>query len=248
MIRLSPYLATCTELSRRSADKAILDGRIHQNGVLVSDFYVEATDGLTLDGKPILKQTDHEVILWAYNKPAYQIVTRNDPYERYSVFEALADLTSGRLVSVGRLDYESEGLLLLTNTPALAHALETSRLPRTYHIWVRGRLKNTDLSHIVQGCCLDGIVYRPCEASIVKYHARTNHTELLITLDEGKKREVRVLMSALGTHVDRLIRLSFGPFHLNDLKSGYWDIMKIPELLMKTVQEKHQARGQALST
>ena len=118
----------------------------------------------------------------------------------------------GPLVTVGRLDYDSEGLLLVANSPTLVHTLETSTMERCYIVHVRGHLKDRDLDHIRRGCTYEGVHYRPCALSIQQRRGMTS--VLRIVLTEGKNREIRCLMRSAHLTVQRLIRISFGPFGL----------------------------------
>lgn len=217
MIRLAPYIAMRSDLSRRQAEKAILEGRISLDGQIVSTFCVDSVEGLVLDGCAL--ERPKEARMWAYHKPVGELVTRYDPQGRATVFESVrTSVPEGPLVAIGRLDYESEGLLLFTNTPIIAHQLETSRWERTYQVWVRGRLCRKSLINLAKGACIDEIFYRPFTFVIGEQEG--TRTCLTLKLQEGKKREIRLLMRAIKLQVLRLTRISFGPFELGTLGKG----------------------------
>ena len=210
-MRLAPYIASRASLSRRQAERAILEGRVCVNGVVWKDFLMDPEAHITLDGQALGALPTPR--LWSYFKPRGQLVTRDDPQGRPTVFDALRrQRPHGPLVTVGRLDYASEGLLLVTNTPTLAHRLETSGLERVYIVQVRGGVNPTDLDRIQRGCTYEGMTYRPCA---IQVQSRCGPLTILqITLTEGKNREIRHLMRSAHLSVQRLMRQSFGPFSL----------------------------------
>ncbi len=217
MIRLAPYIAQRAPLSRRQAEQAIKMGRIAVDGVVATDFYAESFTTIALDGADLLLPPSPK--MWLYYKPVGELVTRFDPQGRPTVFDALRpQLPEGPLVCVGRLDYESEGLLLLTNAPSVAHSLEKGRLNRCYRVWVRGQLTEDRINALENGMTIEDIYYRPCRIMVERQS--DGCSQVLVTLTEGKKREIRVLMSAINQHVTRLMRISFGPFRLGGLVAG----------------------------
>jgi 23S rRNA pseudouridine2605 synthase len=217
VIRLAPYIAQRAPLSRRQAEQAIKMGRITVDGVVATDFYAESFTTIGLDGTDLLLPPPPK--MWIYYKPVGELVTRFDPQGRPTVFDALRpQLPEGPLVCVGRLDYESEGLLLLTNAPSVAHSLEKGRLNRCYRVWVRGQLTDDRIKALENGMTIEDIYYRPCR--IIVERQSDGCSQVLVTLTEGKKREIRVLMSAVNQHVTRLMRISFGPFRLGGLVAG----------------------------
>ena len=217
MIRLAPYIAQRAPLSRRQAEQAIKMGRIAVDGVVATDFYAESFTTIALDGADLLLPPSPK--MWIYYKPVGELVTRFDPQGRPTVFDALRpQLPEGPLVCVGRLDYESEGLLLLTNAPSVAHSLEKGRLNRCYRVWVRGQLTEDRINALENGMTIEDIYYRPCRIMVERQS--DGCSQVLVTLTEGKKREIRVLMSAINQHVTRLMRISFGPFRLGGLVAG----------------------------
>jgi 23S rRNA pseudouridine2605 synthase len=202
------------------------DGRVALNGRVLDSpaIKVEKGDILTVDGKVI--DEPEAARLWRYHKPVGLVTTHVDPKGRPTVFQHLPkDLP--RVISVGRLDYNTEGLLLLTNDGELARALElpATGLMRRYRVRARGRVTQDRLDKLKDGITVEGVRYGPIEARLDK--AKDNDNEaganlwLTVTLTEGKNREVRRVMEALNLTVNRLIRLSYGPFALADLARGY---------------------------
>lgn len=218
-IRLGPYLASRTALSRRQAEEAVRQGRLSMNGEVVSSYTLTLTGDLYLDGQKVCEPEERKV--WIYHKPPREMVTHWDPQGRPTVFETVRDILryEGPLVSVGRLDYRSQGLLVMTNTPKIAHTMETSRMPRVYDVEVQGLWNDKNIKEIEKGVCIDGIEFEPCQ--IRHKETRGEHHKFHITLTEGKKREIRILMEAIDLHVTFLCRLSFGPILLKGLPMGH---------------------------
>lgn len=222
-VRLAPYIASHSSFSRRQAEQMIIQGRVSMDGHIVKEFVVPHIGRVCIDNQALDQTPDPQ--LWSYYKPVGELVTRADPEGRRTIFETLrTKVPEGRLISVGRLDYASEGLLLMTNTPSLAHNLETSSLRRKYHVWVEGRLNPPQLFTLSQGAYIEGIRYKPCRIKILENKAGKAH--LSMSLKEGKKREIRILLASIGLTVTRLLRISFGPFDLGDLKER--DLISIP--------------------
>jgi 23S rRNA pseudouridine2605 synthase len=230
--RLAPYIAARSVLSRRQAEQALLDGRITLNGIPITSFcfsqdQAHSLNQLALDGT-VLDLPPAKV--WMYHKPMGVIVTHYDPQGRLTFLEALGEhCPDGPLVSVGRLDLYSEGLLLLTNRPSIAHKLERSSWRRRYRVWINGMLSPEAMTWLEQGPTLDGIVYRPCSISIEQANAQGSC--ILLTLQEGKNREIRRLIGALDLKIQRLVRIAFGPFALRNLALG--TLKDIPASFLK---------------
>ena len=217
--RIAKIIARVGVCSRRDAEKLIAGGHVTLDGEKVATQGVRATPDQTIaiDGRP-LKQPE-PTRLWRYHKPTGLVTTHRDPQNRPTVFEKLPARLP-RVVSVGRLDINSEGLLLLTNDGAFARALElpAAGWERKYRVRLFGRLTQADLDKLALGTTLDGVRYGPVIADLER--ARGVYAWASVSLKEGKNREVKRLMESLGCKVARLIRVQFGPFHLGQLEPG----------------------------
>lgn len=217
--RIAKALARAGVASRRDAERLIADGRVAVNGTQLATpaFLVSPRDRITLDGQPV--QRPEALRLWRYHKPAGLVTTHRDPAGRPTVFEHLPPELP-RVISVGRLDLNTEGLLLLTNDGALARSLElpSSGWLRRYRVRAFGRPDVEALAGLRQGITVDGIAYGPVEALLER--ADGANAWLTVSLREGKNREVRTVLEAVGLKVNRLIRVSYGPFQLGHLPAG----------------------------
>ncbi len=217
--RIAKRLARAGIASRREAETMIAAGRIAVNGKVLESpaVNVKRTDIITVDGKP-LKQTER-TRLWLYHKPAGLVTTNRDPEGRPTVFEALpAEMP--RVLSVGRLDINTEGLLLLTNDGGLSRVLElpSTGWLRRYRVRAHGKVTQVQLDELKNGIAVDGVFYGSIEATLEREQGA--NVWISIGLREGKNREVKNILGALGLTVGRLIRVSFGPFQLGDLEEG----------------------------
>ncbi|WP_455480965.1 pseudouridine synthase [Bartonella sp. B12(2025)] len=217
--RIAKRLARAGVASRRDAEMMIFAGRIVVNGKVVTTpaFNVIRSDVIKVDGKPLAPV--ERTRLWLYHKSAGLVTTNRDPEGRPTVF---GNLPKGmpRVLSVGRLDINTEGLLLLTNDGGLARVLE---LPltgwvRKYRVRAHGRVKQSALDNLKNGIAIDGVFYGSIEASIEREQGA--NIWLSVALREGKNREIKNVLGALGLSVNRLIRVSYGPFQLSDLEEG----------------------------
>ncbi len=230
--RIAKVLARAGVCSRRDAEKLISEGRVIVDGKKLDTpaFKVKAGARISVDGKPV--KAAERTRLWRYHKPKGLMTTHRDEKDRETVFEKLP-ASMPRVISVGRLDYNSEGLLLLTNDGELARRLE---LPangwlRRYRVRVFGKLMQNDLDRLQKGVVIEGVNYGPVEATMERQQG--GNAWATIALKEGKNREVRKLMEHVGVKVNRLIRVSFGPFHLGLLKEG-----QVDEVLAKVMREQ----------
>jgi len=217
--RIAKRLARAGIASRREAETMIAAGRISVNGKVLSTpaVNVKRSDVITVDGKQ-LKQAER-TRLWLYHKPAGLVTTNRDPEGRPTVFEALpAEMP--RVLSVGRLDINTEGLLLLTNDGGLSRVLElpSTGWLRRYRVRAHGKVTQAQLDELKNGIAVEGIFYGSIEATLEREQGA--NVWISIGLREGKNREVKNILGALGLTVGRLIRVSFGPFQLGDLEEG----------------------------
>lgn len=218
-MRIAKALARAGLCSRREAERWILDGRVSVNGAVLEGpaFEVKPSDTVYVDGEALPPAEPPK--LWRYYKPKGLVTTHRDPEARPTVFDSLPpDLP--RVVSVGRLDFNTEGLLLLTNNGELARHLElpSTGWLRRYRVRARGRITQDELDRLKDGVEIDGIRYGPVEAMIDTVQGA--NMWLSVGVREGKNREVRRVLASLNLDVNRLIRVSYGPFQLLDLQPG----------------------------
>ena len=230
--RIAKAISRAGLMSRRDAEKAILAGRVAVNGKTIASpaLDIAASDKVTVDGRPI--DAPQEVRLWLYYKPLGLIVSEKDEKGRQTVFDTLPE-GMPRVMSVGRLDLNSEGLLLLTNDGGLKRRLEMPATGwlRKYRVRVMGRPTEAMLAPLRAGVTIDGEDFQPMEISIDRQQGA--NAWLTIGIREGKNREVRRAMAEVGLNVNRLIRISYGPFRLTGMKPG-----EISELRRKVLREQ----------
>lgn len=217
--RIAKWLARAGVASRRDAEKLIAEGRVKLGGKVVETpaTFITPGDHVTVDGKPVA--APERTRLFRYHKPDGLVTTHRDPEGRPTVFEKLPPGLP-RVVSVGRLDLTSEGLLLLTNDGALARKLElpSNGWLRRYRARVHGKVDEKALAALARGVTVDGVQYGPIEAGL---DARQGtNAWLTVSIREGKNREVRRVLAHLGLEVTRLIRTAYGPFQLGILPRG----------------------------
>jgi len=217
--RIAKRLAHAGIASRRDAEKMIAEGRVSVNGVTLETpaFKVGPADDVRVDGKPVGEKPPTR--LWRHHKPVGRVTTHRDPEGRETVFDQLPS-DMGRVISVGRLDLNSEGLLLLTNDGELARLLElpATGWTRRYRVRAFGDVDDAALERLKKGITVEGVAYGPVEAMVDR---RTGaNIWLTVGLEEGKNREVRKVLAAVGLKVNRLVRIAYGPFQLGALKKG----------------------------
>lgn len=238
--RIAKWLARAGVASRRDIERMIAEGRVTVDGVKLTTPAFKVAPGMTIavDEKVIGAQDPPR--LWRYHKPAGLVTSHKDPEGRATVFSRLP-MDLPRVISVGRLDYNSEGLLLLTNDGGLARRLELpqSGWIRRYRARVFGKLEQKDLDRLKDGITIDGVSYGPVDATLDRAHA--TYPWVTVGIREGKNREVRKLMEFLGVRVARLIRLSFGPFMLGQLTPG--QVEEVPGRVMKATLGIEGAKG-----
>lgn len=214
--RIAKRLARAGLCSRRDAERWIAEGRVKVDGKVLETpaCVVTAKNHIEVDGKP-LPEADR-ARLWRYHKPPSEMVTARDPEGRRTIFDSLPK-GMPRVVTIGRLDYMSEGLLLLTNDGGLARQLElpANGWTRRYRARVHGAVDEEKLAGLANGITIEGIRYGAIKASLDRQ--QRSNAWIDIQLTEGKNREVRRVLAFLDLPVVRLIRVSFGPFHLGEL-------------------------------
>ena len=228
--RIAKAIARAGVCSRRDAERLIAEGRVMVDGETVSSpaRNVSADNLIQVDGKPLGQPEPAR--LWRYHKPAGLVTTHKDEKGRPTVFANLPK-SLGRVVSVGRLDFNSEGLLLLTNDGEIARRLEipSSGWVRKYRARLFGKVTHADLDKLATGVTIAGVAYGPIIADIER--SKGIYSWATISLKEGKNREVKRVMESLGLKVARLIRISYGPFQLGHLAEG--QVEEIPARLWR---------------
>lgn len=238
--RVAKALARAGVASRREAERLIAEGRISVNGFVLESpaIKIGPKDDLRFDGARV--RGPEPTRLWRYHKPPGLVTTHRDPEGRATVFENLpANLP--RVISVGRLDLNSEGLLLLTNDGELSRFLElpSTQWTRLYRARAFGRIQQIELDRLMSGITVDGFRYGPIEAVLesrpgqdarADYSVHANNW-IKVSIREGKNREIRRVLEAIGLRVSRLIRIAYGPFQLGHLQPGL--VEEIPRRVLK---------------
>ena len=219
-MRLNKFLAACGIASRRDCDKLIAEGKVCVNGkAAVLGVDVSDSDCVTVDGRQVtLKKNEYYLL----NKPKGYLSTVSDEKGRKTVLDLMPD-TVGRIYPVGRLDYDSEGLLMLTTDGDLAQRLThpSNEVPKTYLVKIEGTLKESDLNPLRSGIEIEGgYVTKKCKAHIVETNKQ--YTKIHMTITEGKNREIRKMFAAIGREVVLLKRIKVGELTLRGLDRGSW--------------------------
>lgn len=238
--RIAKRLARAGVCSRRDAEKLIAEGRVRVNGKTLSSpaLNVTGNDRIEVDGKPLQKQQDTR--LWLYHKPRGLVTTHRDEKGRPTIFDSLPRHMP-RVISVGRLDLDSEGLLLLTNDGELSRMLElpSNGWARRYRVRAFGRMTEEKIEKLKKGITVDGVRYGPIEAE-VEGGGKSANVWISMTLREGKNREIRRVLEYLGLAVNRLIRVAYGPFSLGSLPPG--EIEEVPRVAFLKNQPDQQVK------
>jgi len=228
--RIAKWLARAGVASRRDSEKLLAEGRVKLNNVVITHpaTFVDVNDLVVVNGK--LVDPPARTRLWRYHKQVGLVTTHRDPQNRPTVFQQLPP-TLPRVVSVGRLDLNSEGLLLLTNDGTLARRLElpSNAWVRRYRVRVYGNPTPEMLGALAKGVTVAGERYGPIEAGLDS--RKGDNSWLTIALKEGRNREVRRVMAHLGLEVSRLIRVAYGPFQLGNLARG--EVAEVPAKVLR---------------
>ncbi|HQU69857.1 MAG TPA: pseudouridine synthase [Albidovulum sp.] len=228
--RIAKVMARAGIASRRDAEKMVIEGRVTVNGVKAESPALDVlpSDRVTLDGKPI--DAPQAARLWLYYKPVGLVTSAKDEKGRQTVFDTMPE-GMPRVMSVGRLDLTSEGLLLLTNDGELKRKLElpTTGWLRKYRVRVNGRPNEATFDPLRRGMTIDGEDFQPMEVSLDKQQGA--NAWLTVGIREGKNREIRRAMTEVGLTVNRLIRVSYGPFRLNTMKPG--DVVEVKQRVLR---------------
>jgi 23S rRNA pseudouridine2605 synthase len=228
--RIAKWLARAGVASRRDAEKLIAEGKVRLNNTVVTHpaTFVGPGDLVLIGGK--LVEAPQRTRLWRYHKPDGLMTTHRDPQGRPTVFDKLRE-TLPRVISIGRLDLNSEGLLLLTNDGALARQLElpSTGWLRRYRVRVHGHPEPAALAALAKGITIDGVRYGEIDAGLDS--RKGENAWLTVSLREGRNREVRRVMAHLGLAVSRLIRIAYGPFQLGALPRG--EVEEIPARVLR---------------
>ena len=238
--RIAKFLARAGVASRREAEKLIEQGIVTVNGETLTTpaFKVTSDMDIRVDGTRIGKPEAPR--LWRFHKPDGLVTTHKDPQGRPTVFDALAGRLP-RVISIGRLDLTTEGLLLLTNDGGLARLLElpSTGWTRRYRVRAYGRVSQSQLDTLKDGVEIDGVQYGPIRAQLDQVQG--GNSWVTLSINEGKNREVRNVMRHLGLQVNRLIRTAYGPFQLGKLPKGEFEEVpgkQLKEQLGKKICEK----------
>ena len=230
--RIAKKIAAAGLCSRRDAERWIEQGRIEVNGqkLLTPAFTVSDSDEIKVDGTPL--KTKQKPRMWCYHKPTGLLTTFKDPQGRPTVFDSLPK-TLPRVVSVGRLDLNSEGLLLLTTSGELARSIElpSRGWKRQYRVRIHGKITSEMIQTAQKGITIKGIRYAPCQIEVEQTQTGGQNQWIKVTLTEGKNREIRKIMENFSLQVSRLIRISYGPFQLGNLPKG--EVREIPYKVIK---------------
>lgn len=230
--RIAKRIARAGVASRRDAEKLILAGDVTVNGEIIHSPALNVTEGDVITVKGETLKTDERVRLWRYHKPLGLVTTDKDEKGRDTIYDRLPD-DMPRVMSVGRLDINSEGLLLLTNDGGLKRQLElpSTGWLRRYRVRVRGRPTEAMIEPLIKGITVDGERFQGMQVNLDRQQGA--NAWLTVGLREGKNREVRRAFSSIGLEVNRLIRVSYGPFQLKELAKG-----EVEEISGKVIRDQ----------
>lgn len=231
-IRLQAFMANCGVASRRKSEEIILSGRVKVNGEIVNTLGTKVTnkDVVTVDGRIIQKE---EHVYYVLNKPRGYVTTLEDEFDRRKVIDLFAkeDLAY-RIFPVGRLDYDTQGVLLFTNDGELANKLTSphSNIEKEYLARVEGKADKVAVSKLVRGVVINGYKTKPAEVEVIEYKKDTNTSLLRIIITEGKNHQVKNMCEAVGLPVKKLTRLRFATISTEGIAKGEYRKLKIHEV------------------
>lgn len=232
-IRLAKFIAQSGYASRRQAEQSIVQGHVRVNGTVISTpvTWINAYEDEVRFHHHII-HIQNKILLWRMHKPKEMLVTRIDPQNRRTIFDVIrhnAHMTTPHVIPVGRLDFNSEGLLLLTSCGHFAKKLmhPQNNVQRVYRVRVRGHVSPETVQKLANGIKVNHHIFRPIIGEI--QHIAAHHTWLQLTLFEGKNREIRRIMQHFGHEVTRLIRIQFGPWLLDHLKPEQIDPISLKQ-------------------
>lgn len=231
-IRLQSFMASCGVASRRKSEEIILSGRVKVNGVVVKELGTKVTDKdvVTVDDKIIEKE---EHVYYVLNKPSGYVTTLNDEHGRKTVIDLFEkeDLDK-RIFPIGRLDYDTQGVLLFTNDGELANRLlsPSSHVEKEYLARVKGHADKAALTKLVRGVVIDGYKTRPADVEVIEYKKATDTSLLRIVITEGKNHQVKNMCEAVGLPVKKLTRIRFATISTEGIPKGAYRRLKIHEV------------------
>ena len=231
IVRLQKYIAMSGAASRRAAEAMIADGRVKVNGQTIAEQGVKVeigADKVTVDGKELkIKDKKYYIML---NKPTGYVSTAKDQFDRPTVIDLVGSEIGTRIFPVGRLDYDTEGLLLLTNDGDFANKImhPSGHIAKTYRVTVRPDITEEQLTKLTSGVVIDGVKTLPASATILT--KEEGRVVLQLTIREGRNRQIRKMCEAVGLEVARLKRISIGPLKLGMLKPGEYRMLTPQEL------------------
>jgi pseudouridine synthase len=247
-MRLNKFLAHAGVCSRREADRMIVDGLVRVNGRIVQELGLKidsSRDRVVADGRTVQAESEGPVFVLLF-KPAGPVVSVKDPFGRPTVMDLLPKLAA-RVYPVGRLDAETDGVLLLTNDGETAHRLTHPRygIPKVYEALVEGQAAEEDLDKVRRGLFLEGRRTAPARVRVLR--RGSDWTLVGLEIHEGRKREIRKLLEAVGHRVTKLRRVAFAGLTLEGLKPGQWRFLKNREIdrLRKLVEKRPRSKAPA---
>lgn len=240
MVRINKFLSNCNLGSRRKVEELITEKKVYINDILVTELstQVDPDNDIIKVGRKIVKYENQKIFI-LMNKPKNYIVSTSDEFKRKTVYDLLPDFAK-TLHPIGRLDYESEGLLILTNDGDITNKVlhPSYKIEKTYRVIVKGKLEISHIQQLRKGVKIDG--YTTQEAKVFLNYASDEKSELKMIIKEGKNRQIRKMLEVLGFEVTFLKRLQIGEIKLEKLPAGNWRFLKDSEILylIKHTQRK----------